>query len=59
MTHLNNNNKKNERFTVDCEELCQVVMEMRSYMGDPYALPYWPHGLGDNQPPPPPVSPLF
>jgi hypothetical protein len=32
-------------------------MEMRSHMGDPYAPPYWPHDLDDDQPPP--MPPIF
>jgi hypothetical protein len=35
-------------------------MKIRSHMGGPCA-PYWPHGLGNDQPSPPPpqVSSLF
>jgi hypothetical protein len=46
-------NKKYERLIVDYEELCLVVMKIRSHMGGPCA-PYWPHDLGNDQPPPPP-----
>ena len=57
MTYLN---KKYKRLIVDYEELCRVVMEMRSHMGGPCAPPYWPHGPDNNQPPPPlPVPSLF
>ena len=44
---------------MDYKKLCRVVMKMKSYMGDPCALSYWPHDLGDDQPSPPPVPPLF
>jgi hypothetical protein len=53
-THLN---EKYEQFTADYEELCRVVMEMRSHMDGPCDPPYWPHGLGDDQPPLPPLAP--
>jgi len=39
MTHLN---KKYKRLTSDYQELCQVVMEMRSNMSDRWALSYCP-----------------
>jgi hypothetical protein len=55
-THLND---KYERLTVDYEEPRRLVMEIRSYMGGSYAPPKWPHGPGNDQPPPPPVPPLF
>jgi len=32
-------------------------MEMRSQMSDSCAPPNWPHGLGDDQTPPPPLAP--
>ena len=42
------------------EELYRVVMDMRSYIVDPCAPPYWPHDIDDDQPPPPPPAlPLF
>jgi len=45
-------NEKYKRFTADYEELCRVVMEIRSRMSGLCALPYWPHGPGNNQPGP-------
>ncbi|KAL9342992.1 hypothetical protein Peur_063423 [Populus x canadensis] len=39
-------------------ELRQIVMEMRSKMGDDTcAASFWPYGPGNNQPPPPPPAP--
>jgi hypothetical protein len=54
--------KKNKQITADYVELCQLVMKMRSQMSDTCAPPDWPHGPGDDWPPPsppPPVPPLF
>ena len=56
MTHVN---EKYEQLTADYEELCPVLMEMRSHMDGLCAQPYWPHGLNDDQPPPPSALPLF
>ncbi|KAL9382094.1 hypothetical protein Peur_025129 [Populus x canadensis] len=43
--------------------LRQIVMKMRSKMGDDTcAASFWPYGPGNNQPPPPlppPAPPLF
>jgi hypothetical protein len=39
-------NEKYKRFTADYEELCRVVMEIRSRMSGLCALPSWPHGPG-------------
>jgi hypothetical protein len=51
--------EKYELLIADYEELCRVVIEMRSHMDGPYAPPYIPHGPRDDQPPPPLVPPLF
>jgi hypothetical protein len=52
-------NEKYERLIADYEELCRVVMEMRSHMGGPYSPPFWPHGPDDDYPSPPPPPPSF
>jgi len=47
-----------ERFSTDYEQLHQMVMDIRSRMGDDTcAAPFWPHDPGNNQPPPPPPPP--
>jgi hypothetical protein len=58
MTHLN---EKYEQLIANYEELCQVIMEMRSQIGGISTPSNWPHGFSDNQPPPlpPPTPPLF
>ena len=44
-----------ERLSTDYAQLHQMVMEIRSKMGnDPCAAPFWQYGLDNNQPPPPP-----
>jgi hypothetical protein len=50
-----------ERLSTDYAQLHQMVMEIRSKMGDdPCAASFWPYGPGNNQPPPPPPAlPLF
>jgi hypothetical protein len=51
-----------ERLSTDYAQLHQMVMEIRSKIGDdPCAPSFWPYGLGNNQPPPPPppAPPLF
>jgi hypothetical protein len=50
-----------ERLSTDYAQLHQMVMEIRSKMGDdPCAASFWPYGPGNNQlPPPPPALPLF
>jgi hypothetical protein len=53
-----------ERLSTDYAQLHQMVMEIRSKMGDdPCAPSFWPYGPGNNQPPPPapppPAPPLF
>jgi len=48
-----------ERLSTDYAQLHQMVMEIRSEMGDdPYAASFWPYGPGNNQSPPP-APPLF
>jgi len=49
-----------QQLSTNCDELRQIVMEMRSKMGDDTcAGPFWPYSLGNNQPPPPPAPLLF
>jgi hypothetical protein len=49
-----------ERLSTDYAQLHQMIMEIRSKMGDdPCATFFWPYGPGNNQPPPPPAPPLF
>jgi len=49
-----------ERLSTDYAQLHQMVMEIRSKMGDdPCAASFWPYGPDNNQPPPPPAPPLF
>jgi murein L,D-transpeptidase YcbB/YkuD len=49
-----------ERLSTDYDQLRQMVMEIRSKMGDdPYVVPFLFYGPGNNQPPPPPASLLF
>jgi hypothetical protein len=55
-THLN---EKYKQLIADYEELCQLVMKMRSQMDGTYTSPNWPHGPDDDQPPSPPTLPLF
>ncbi|KAL9391363.1 hypothetical protein Peur_015283 [Populus x canadensis] len=47
-----------QQLSTNYDELCQIVMEMRSKMGDDTcAASFWPYGPGNNQPPPPPPPP--
>ena len=46
-----------QRLSADYEQLCQMIMDIRSQMGDTCALLFWPFGPGNNQPPPPPPPP--
>jgi len=47
-----------ERLSTDYAQLHQMVMEIRSKMGDDScAASFWPYGPGNNQPPPPPSTP--
>jgi hypothetical protein len=40
------------------DQLCQMVMDIRSRMGDDTcATTFWLYGPGNNQPPPPPPPP--
>ena len=51
-----------ERLSMDYNHLRQMVMEMRSRMGDDTcATPSWLYGLRNNQPPPhpPPLASLL
>jgi len=49
-----------ERLSTDYDQLRQIVVEMRSKMGDDtYATPSWSYGPENQPPPPPPASPLF
>jgi hypothetical protein len=45
-----------QQLSMNYDELRQIVMEMRSKMGDDTcAASFWPYGPGNNQPPPPPA----
>jgi len=47
-----------EQLSTNYDQLCQMVMEIRSMMADDTcAAPFWPYGPGNNQPPPPPPAP--
>jgi len=50
-----------ERLSMNYEQLRQMVMDIRTRMGDDTcAGPFWSYGPGNNQsPPPPPAPPLF
>jgi hypothetical protein len=50
--------EKYEQLLVDYEQLCQMIMDMRSQMGGTCAPHFWPYGPGNDQLPPP-ASPLF
>jgi len=44
-----------ERLSTDYDQLCQMVMDIRSRMGDDtFAAPFWSYGPRNNQPPPRP-----
>jgi len=44
-----------QQISMNYNELCHIVMEMRSKMDDDTcAGSFWPYGPGNNQPPPPP-----
>jgi len=50
--------KQYEQLSTNFDQLRQMVMEIRSKMGDDTcATPFWPYGPGNNQPPPPPPAP--
>jgi len=47
-----------QQLSMNYDELRQIVMEMRSKMGDDTcAASFWQYGPGNNQPPPPPPPP--
>jgi len=47
-----------QQLSTNYDELRQIVMEMRSKMGDDTCVAsFWPYGPGNNQPPPPPPPP--
>ena len=47
-----------EQLSTNYDQLRQMVMEIRSRMGDDTcAAPFWSYGPGNNQPPPPPPPP--
>jgi hypothetical protein len=49
-----------ERLSEDYEQLLQMVMDIRSQIGDTCAPLFLSFGPGNNQPPPPPLAlPLF
>jgi len=48
-----------QQLSMNYDKFRQIVMEMRSKMGDDTcAAPFWPYGPGNNQPPPPSSPPL-
>ena len=50
--------KQQYPLSTNYDELRQIVMKMRSKMGDDTcAAPFWPYGPKNNQPPPPPPTP--
>jgi len=56
--HTTNLIEKYERLSKDCEQLCQMVMDMRLQMGGTCAPSFWPYGpRNDQSPPPPPPAP--
>jgi hypothetical protein len=57
--HTADVNEKYERLSTDYEELRRMVMDMRSQMGGICALPFWPYGSRNDQPPPLPAPPLL
>jgi aryl-alcohol dehydrogenase-like predicted oxidoreductase len=49
-----------KRLSIDYDQLHQMVMEIRSRMGDDTcAAHFWSYGPKNNQPPPPLAPPLF
>jgi hypothetical protein len=49
-----------QQLSTNYDELRQIVMEMRSKMGDDTCVaPFWLYGPGYNRPPPPLAPPLF
>jgi len=49
-----------ERLLTDYDQLCQMVMEIRSRMSvDTCAAPFSSYSPENNQPPPPPLTPLL
>jgi len=39
-----------QQLSTNYDELCQIVMEMKSKMGDDTcAAPFWPYGPGNNR----------
>jgi len=47
-----------QQLSTNYDELHQIVIEMRSKMGDDTcAASFWLYGPGNNQPPPPPPAP--
>ena len=50
-----------ERLSADYEQLRQMVVDIKSHMGDSCAPPFWPFDPRNNQPPPlpPPAPSLF
>jgi len=53
-THLT---EKYEQLLANYEQLCQMIMNITSHMGDTCALVFWPYRPGNDQPPPPPPLP--
>jgi hypothetical protein len=56
MAHLT---EKYERLSADYEQLHQMIIDIRSHMGDTCATSFWPFGPRNDQPPPPLALLLF
>ena len=46
-----------QHLSTDYDQFCQMVIEIKSKMGDDPCAPFWPYGPDNNQPPPPPPAP--
>jgi len=57
-THLT---EKYEQLSADYEQLCQMIIDMRSQISNTCVPHFWPYSPGNDQPspPPPPTLPLF
>jgi len=58
MIHLT---EKYEQLSANYEQLCRMVIDIKSQMGGTCVPFFWPYGPGNNQssPSPPPTLPLF
>jgi len=48
-----------QQLSADYEQLCQIIMDMKSQMSGTCAPLFLPYGPRNKQPPPPPAPPLF